>query len=334
MNIPSEAIDWASYPPPVHLKKWVEENKGSFLPPVMNKLMYPSDRCQWKIMFVGGPNTRTDYHIEEGEEWFYQVKGDMVVKIVDDVKFKDVVIKEGQAYLHPPRVPHSPQRFENTVGLVIERLRTLHEVDGLRWYCPNPACRKVVFEKFFHCENLGTQLQVLINFYYANESVRTCKHCGTVDPIPQQYLQRRVASNPSPNVVVQELQIPSWASDCPAVDPSSHPPPFFLQDFIKANLSSLKPPHISKALSHPPSEFHLAIVGGPSVPSDYRTSPDEIWFWQLKGDMMLKLKDGALLKELLVRDGECYLLPANVPHMVHRSPDTLGLVLERYGAPQ
>jgi len=65
--VASEAIDWATYPLPIHLKKWVEANKGSFLPPVMNKLMYPSDRCQWKIMFVGGPNTRTDYHIEEGE---------------------------------------------------------------------------------------------------------------------------------------------------------------------------------------------------------------------------------------------------------------------------
>jgi len=334
MNIPSEAIDWASYPPPVHLKKWVEENKGSFLPPVMNKLMYPSDRCQWKIMFVGGPNTRTDYHIEEGEEWFYQVKGDMIVKIVDDGKFKDVVIKEGQAYLHPARVPHSPQRFENTVGLVIERLRTPDEVDGLRWYCSNPACRKVVFEKFFHCENLGTQLQVLINRYYTDESLRTCKHCCTVDPIPQQYLQRRVASIPSHNVVVQELPTPSWATHSPAVDSSSHPPPFFLQDFINAHASSFQSPHISKVISRPPSEFRLEIIGGPSAPVEYRTNPDEIWFWQLKGDIMLKLNDGAQLKDLTIREGECYLLPSNVPHVVHRGPDTLGLVLERYPASQ
>ncbi|XP_073868012.1 3-hydroxyanthranilate 3,4-dioxygenase isoform X5 [Macaca fascicularis] len=114
----------------VGVRAWVEENRGSFQPPVCNKLMHQE---QLKVMFVGGPNTRKDYHIEEGEEVFYQLEGDMVLRVLEQGKHRDVVIRQGEIFLLPARVPHSPQRFANTVGLVVERRRLETELDGLRW---------------------------------------------------------------------------------------------------------------------------------------------------------------------------------------------------------
>ncbi|EDM02712.1 3-hydroxyanthranilate 3,4-dioxygenase, isoform CRA_a [Rattus norvegicus] len=106
----------------VRVKSWVEENRASFQPPVCNKLMHQE---QLKIMFVGGPNTRKDYHIEEGEEVFYQLEGDMVLRVLEQGEHRDVVIRQGEIFLLPARVPHSPQRFANTMGLVIERRHQL-----------------------------------------------------------------------------------------------------------------------------------------------------------------------------------------------------------------
>jgi 3-hydroxyanthranilate 3,4-dioxygenase len=102
---------------------------------------------------VGGPNTRTDYHIESGEEFFYQLKGDMCLKIVDGGKFRDVLIKEGECFLLPARVPHSPQRVADSMGLVIERKRHNDEFDTMRWYCSQ--CRHIVYQQSFHCTDLG-----------------------------------------------------------------------------------------------------------------------------------------------------------------------------------
>ncbi|XP_029420693.1 3-hydroxyanthranilate 3,4-dioxygenase isoform X2 [Nannospalax galili] len=115
----------------VRVRTWVEENRASFQPPVCNKLMHQE---QLKIMFVGGPNTRKDYHIEEGEEVFYQLEGDMVLRVLEQGKHRDVVIRQGEIFLLPARVPHSPQRFANTMGLVIERKRLETELDGLRFF--------------------------------------------------------------------------------------------------------------------------------------------------------------------------------------------------------
>ncbi|KAG9344560.1 hypothetical protein JZ751_011231 [Albula glossodonta] len=141
----------------VNVEKWIEDNEKAFLPPVCNKLMH---FCQLNIMFVGGPNTRKDYHIEEGEELFYQVKGDMCLKVIENGKHKDVHIREGEMFLLPARIPHSPQRQANTVGLVVERRRLPSETDCLRYYVEKST--EVLFERWFYCENLGTQLVPVI----------------------------------------------------------------------------------------------------------------------------------------------------------------------------
>ncbi|XP_062065331.1 3-hydroxyanthranilate 3,4-dioxygenase isoform X2 [Lepus europaeus] len=158
---------------PVRVRTWVRENRASFQPPVCNKLLHQE---QLKIMFVGGPNTRKDYHIEEGEEVFYQLEGDMVLRVLEGGQHRDVVIRQGEIFLLPARVPHSPQRFANTVGLVIERRRLETELDGLRYYVEDSL--DVLYEKWFYCKDLGTQLVPIIQEFFRSEQYRTGK------PIP------------------------------------------------------------------------------------------------------------------------------------------------------
>jgi len=148
------------------LPRWIEENKASFLPPVCNKLLYGDG--QLKVMLVGGPNIRNDFHLEVGEELFYQLKGDMILKVIEQGKPKDILIKEGQIFVLPGHLPHSPQRFENTIGLVIERERALSEIDGLIWFQKDGV--SPLYQEFFHCQDLGVQLKPVIERFRASEA--------------------------------------------------------------------------------------------------------------------------------------------------------------------
>merc|ERR1712185_15415 len=111
----------ADLPRPVHVPTWLREHAESFAPPVMNKLLH---RAQLSVMFVGGPNRREDFHLEAGSEFFYQLRGSMELPTVQAGRRTLVTIREGDVYLLPSRIPHSPQRPEvGSIGLVIERQR-------------------------------------------------------------------------------------------------------------------------------------------------------------------------------------------------------------------
>jgi len=173
----------ANPPPftPLNFKKWIDEHRHLLKPPVGNQVVY--EDTEFIIMVVGGPNTRTDYHVDPAEEFFYQLEGHMVLKCVDDSKdgkerFVDVTIDEGDIFLLPANVPHSPQRFENTVGLVVERKRNADEIDGLRWYCDD--CGDVVYEETFHLEDIVKDLPPVFDRFYSQEDNRTCPSCGWV----------------------------------------------------------------------------------------------------------------------------------------------------------
>jgi 3-hydroxyanthranilate 3,4-dioxygenase len=156
--------------------RWIDEHRHLLKPPVGNKMIFPD--AEFIVMIVGGPNTRKDYHVDEGEEFFYQLEGDMVLKTQQKGKAVDVPIREGEIFLLPPRVPHSPQRFENTVGLVIERQRAADEKDGLQWYCD--ACNHLLYEEYFHLQNVETDFPPVFDRFFASEENRTCGRCGTV----------------------------------------------------------------------------------------------------------------------------------------------------------
>ena len=159
--------------PPIDFKDWINRNRNLLKPPVCNKVVY--EDTEFIIMVVGGPNTRKDFHVDEGEEFFYQIEGDMVLNIFKNNKIENIRIKEGNIFLLPPRVPHSPQRFENTVGLVIERKRRDNELDGFQWYCD--SCNHLLYEKFFKLENIETQLPIIFEKFWSNDEARTCNNC-------------------------------------------------------------------------------------------------------------------------------------------------------------
>ena len=162
--------------PPINLKRWVDEHRDLLKPPVGNKMIWQD--AEFLVMAVGGPNARKDFHVEDGEEFFYQVEGDITVRVVENGKVKDIPIREGEMFLLPAGVPHSPQRPANTVGLVIERRRGGDEQDHLRWFCEQ--CGEMLHDSDFQLVDLGKQLKPLMEDFWADERKRTCQKCGTV----------------------------------------------------------------------------------------------------------------------------------------------------------
>jgi 3-hydroxyanthranilate 3,4-dioxygenase len=168
-------------PHPYNLKAWVEENRHLLKPPVGNKMVWQDS--EFLVMVVGGPNRRKDFHVEEGEEFFYQIEGDITLRVMEDGRVRDIPIREGEIFLLPPRVPHSPQRPANTVGMVIERVRKAGERDHLVWFCE--GCGATLHDASFELEDLGTQLKPIIENFYADASLRTCGGCGAVMDVPK-----------------------------------------------------------------------------------------------------------------------------------------------------
>lgn len=163
-----------------NLKQWIEENRHLLKPPVGNKMVWQDSDLM--VMIVGGPNLRKDYHINPTEEFYYQIEGDMTLKVIVEGAKHDVSIKAGDIYLLPAQTPHSPQRPAGTVGMVIERRRPEGQEDHIRWYCDN--CGEILYDPSFYLTNLATQIKPVIEEFFSREDLRTCKKCGTVMPTP------------------------------------------------------------------------------------------------------------------------------------------------------
>ena len=160
---------------PFNFLQWIEDNKDLLKPPVGNKCVYTESE-DFIIMVVGGPNSRKDYHYNETEEFFYQIKGDIVVRTQQDGKAVDIPIKEGEIFLLPAKVPHSPVRSEGSIGMVIECKRTANERDGLMWFCEN--CNKPLHDTYFRLTNIEKDFKPRFKEFYASKEMRTCNTCG------------------------------------------------------------------------------------------------------------------------------------------------------------
>ena len=159
---------------PFNFKKWIDENRHLLKPPVNNKVVYKD--AEFIVMVVGGPNSRKDYHYNESEEFFYQLEGDIKVIIQEDGKAVEVDIKEGDIFLLPPKTPHNPIRFKNTIGLVMERRRRDGEMDGLMWFCEK--CNSKLYEEKFVLNDIASQFQVVFEKFYNSKELKTCQSCG------------------------------------------------------------------------------------------------------------------------------------------------------------
>ena len=162
---------------PLNFNQWIEEHRHLLKPPVGNQVVY-KDNKDFIIMVVGGPNSRKDFHFNEGEEFFHQIEGSIILRIMENGRPRDISIKQGEIFLLPPRTPHSPQRPANTVGLVIERYRRAGEKDGFMWFCEN--CNNKLYDEYFELTDIVKQLPPLMKKFYDSLELRTCKKCGAI----------------------------------------------------------------------------------------------------------------------------------------------------------
>jgi 3-hydroxyanthranilate 3,4-dioxygenase len=161
---------------PLNLQQWIEAHRASLRPPVGNKLLYGDS--EFLVMAVGGPNARKDFHVDPAEELFYQLEGQMTLRLREDQRTVEVPIRAGEMLLLPARIPHCPQRPAGSVGLVVERRRREGELDGLQWYCEN--CDALLYEQFLQLTDIETQFPPVFTRFFGDLALRTCRRCHAV----------------------------------------------------------------------------------------------------------------------------------------------------------
>lgn len=177
-----------SITPPFNLTRWIEENRSSLKPPVGNRNLY-KEADDYIVMVVAGPNARKDYHYNETEELFYQLEGDIEVHVQENGHKKTMKLGPGDMYLHPAKIPHSPVRHLNSIGLVIERKRAdLGAKDGLLWFCDN--CNHKLYEAYFTLEDIEKDFLKHFEKFYGSINLRTCSKCGTVMETDKRFISQ------------------------------------------------------------------------------------------------------------------------------------------------
>jgi len=282
---------------------WTEENKNQFLPPVCNKLMY---KKQLSVMFVGGPNTRTDFHVEEGSEFFYQMRGDMELPTVQAGKRKLVKIREGEVFLLPSRIPHAPQRpVPNSLGLVVERDRTLDETDCLRWYQDFQVCDKILWQKFFHCDDLGKDLVPVVGAFKASDAFKNNVPDATTIPENPPLVQDMTTTIPDPFPLIDWLQ--------------QHQ-----QQLFEGKVLNLFP-------GHPDKEFLIEISGGGKDKEHEHPCKEptlETWLYQLRGKGSVTLSPGneKAVQEVM-NEGDCGIILPGTKYTLRQQPNSITMCL-------
>lgn len=161
--------------PPFNLMKWIDDNRDFLRPPVSNKAIWHDG--DFIVQVIGGPNTRTDFHVDPYEEIFFQLTGSMVLLVMEDGARRDIPINEGEIFLLPAFVPHSPQRIDpNGIGLVVERTRPDGVKDAFEWYCDN--CGDTVHRSEVQLTDIVADLPPVFTAYNENADLRKCPSCG------------------------------------------------------------------------------------------------------------------------------------------------------------
>ena len=175
---------------PFNFGEWIDSNRHLLKPPVGNKLLFPVD--DFIIMVVGGPNARSDFHVDPGEEFFYQLEGDMMLQHrAGQAASSTSPSARARCSCCPANLPHSPQRQADTVGLVIERRASRGEQDGLQWYCEQlqPQAVRRVLRTHQHRDAVPRRCSSVTT---TASQHRTCRRCGTVAPVPEVPVEERL----------------------------------------------------------------------------------------------------------------------------------------------
>jgi 3-hydroxyanthranilate 3,4-dioxygenase len=168
---------------PFNLLRWIDENRDLLKPPVGNQTIYHGNK-DFIVMVVGGPNARKDYHINQGEELFYQLEGTVTVGLqAEDGSFSEVKLGPGDMMLMPPNKPHRPIRPAGTIGLVLEKYRDNNEEDGFVWFCEN--CQAELYRTYIPVGDIVKDLPLVMNAFFGDTKLCTCKHCGSVMEKPK-----------------------------------------------------------------------------------------------------------------------------------------------------
>ena len=170
---------------PFNLHQWIDENRELLKPPVGNKNLYV-ESGDYIVMIVGGPNSRKDYHYNETEELFFQIKGNIIVKTQQNGSLVEYEIKEGEMFLLPAKIPHSPVRTEGSIGLVIERKREKNHKDGLLWF--SESANHLLYEEYFHLTNIEKDFLPIFKKFYTSEKLRTCPITGDIMEADKRYI--------------------------------------------------------------------------------------------------------------------------------------------------
>ena len=163
----------------------IEKVRHELMPPVSNRNLTPESK-DYITMLVAGPNARKDFHYNETEELFYQLEGDITVVIIQDGRRKEIQVKEGELYILPASIPHSPVRPEGSLGIVIEKVRKKSEKDGVMWFCE--SCDHKLYEAYFKLESIEKDFLPVFKTFYESEELRTCDACGNMLPTDSRYL--------------------------------------------------------------------------------------------------------------------------------------------------
>jgi len=170
-------------PPPINVQDWIERNREKFKPPVSNLYLY--DGRDFFVMVIKGPNARNDFHLVDSEEYFYQLKGDIRVRIREGDRIVDHIVREGETFFIPPNVPYSPQRPPDTIGVVVERRRPPGEKEHVIFYCEN--CGALVEDIHFDCADIVEHFSRAMLDFWKDDARRTCKKCGTKVEKPEPF---------------------------------------------------------------------------------------------------------------------------------------------------
>jgi 3-hydroxyanthranilate 3,4-dioxygenase len=156
-----------------NLQKWIDANRGD----------WGQRRVIWQdsdfIAFVTrGPNRRKDYHINPGDEIFYQLEGELNLHYLKDTQHEVAVLKAGDVFLMPKHTPHSPRRADGSWTYVVERTRSNQEIDRFIWPCEK--CGNQLYATEVRFDDPSDAVNVATAALKADPKLATCKKCGEV----------------------------------------------------------------------------------------------------------------------------------------------------------